>query len=256
MFRRITFFLALSFLFVFPSPALSQPSSGSVDPVDIINRVDRLLRGDSSFGVAVMSIVTKRWERSKTLEIWSRGTEDALIRIRAPKKEAGVATLKVGTDIWNYLPKIDRTIRIPSSMMMASWMGSHFSNDDLVKESQLVRDYTIEVSYDGPRDGLEVWEFKLTPKPDAAVVWGAIEFRVRQKDLMPLESRYYGEDGELKRVMTFSDFKVMGGRLVPARMKLVPTDAPEERTEFFYEELKFDIDLPEDTFSLSNLRKR
>ncbi|UCF37984.1 MAG: outer membrane lipoprotein-sorting protein, partial [Acidobacteriota bacterium] len=124
-------------------------SLGQTDPKEIINRVDRMMRGDSSHGVAEMSIVTKRWSRTKTLEIWSEGTEKALIRIQAPKKEEGVATLKVATDIWNYLPKIDRTIRVPTSMMMASWMGSHFSNDDRVKESLLVRDYDIQISSEG-----------------------------------------------------------------------------------------------------------
>jgi outer membrane lipoprotein-sorting protein len=190
------------------------------------------------------------------LEIWSEGTEKALIRIRQPKKEEGVATLKVGSDIWNYLPKIDRTIRIPTSMMMASWMGSHFTNDDLVRESQLIRDYEIELSHLGDREGVEVYEFVLTPLPEAAVVWGKIEYRVRKADLMPLWAKYYGEDGELKRTMTFSEFKKMGGRLVPARMTLTPEDEPGELTEVVYLELEFDIELSESTFSLSALRKR
>jgi hypothetical protein len=110
---------------------------------EIIDRVDRIMRGDSSHGTAEMRVVTRRWSRSTTLELWSEGTEKALIRVLKPKKEEGLSTLKVESDIWNYLPKIDRTIRVPTSMMMAAWMGSHFTNDDLVKESRLIHDYEI-----------------------------------------------------------------------------------------------------------------
>jgi outer membrane lipoprotein-sorting protein len=236
--------------------SLAQSSASDIDPKEIIDRVDRILRGDSSHGVATMSISTKRWQREKTLEIWSEGTEKALIRIIAPQKEAGLATLKVGSDIWNYLPKVARTIRIPSSMMMASWMGSHFSNDDLVKESRLIHDYEIKISFTGDRDGTEVWEFDLTPYPDAPVVWGRILYQVRINDLMPNWAKYYGEDGELKRTMSFTDFQKMGGRLIPARMILTPADKPAEYTEIVYSELEFDPKLAADTFSLASLRRR
>lgn len=225
------------------------------DPKEIMDRVDRMLRGDSSHGRVQMTVVTKRWERTLTLEIWSEGTEKALIRILEPKKEAGTATLKVGPDIWNYLPKIDRTIRVPSSMMMGSWMGSHFTNDDLVKETRLIRDYDIQLSYNGDRQGVEVYEFTLVPFPDAPVVWGKIVYEIRIEDLMPVWARYYGDDGELKRTMTFHDYKKMGGRLVPARMKLTPTDKQDEYTQMIYESLDFDIPIPERMFSLSELRR-
>ena len=137
---------------------------------DIMERVDRLLRGDSSHGVATMEVVTEHWERRITMELWSLGTDYSLVRIQAPVKEAGTATLMADDDIWNYLPKVDRTIKVPVSMMAGSWMGSHFTNDDLVKESQIVDDYDIEIAFDGERDGAAVWEFRLTPKADAAVV--------------------------------------------------------------------------------------
>ena len=140
--------------------------------------------------------------------------------------------------------------------MMGAWMGSHFTNDDLVKESRIVEDYDIEIAFEGERDGVEVWEFLLTPKPEAPVVWGRIEEEVRQGDLMPTWVRYYDEDGALVRTMTFSDFRTMGGRLVPARMVVVPTDKPRESTTLLYHELEFDVALDEDFFSLRNLRAR
>ncbi len=225
-------------------------------PRDIVDKVDRIMRGDSSYGVAEMVISTKRWKRSKTIEIWSEGTEKALIRILKPEKEAGVATLKINNDIWNYLPKISRTIRIPSSMMMASWMGSHFTNDDLVKESRLVDDYTINIAFEGLREGEEIWEFRLIPHPDTPVVWGAIEFVIRKKDLMPVKADYYDEKGDLKRTVTYSDYKMMGDRLVPAVMKLVPADKPGEYTEITYTKLAFNMKHPSDTFSLASLREK
>ena len=139
--------------------------TAQTDPLEIMNRVDRLLRGDSSRGVATMEVVTENWEREMTMELWSLGTDYSLVRLRAPRKEAGTATLMADDDIWNYLPKVDRTIKIPSSMMGGAWMGSHFTNDDLVKESQLIDDYEVELVFDGDRDGVTVWEFRLTPKP-------------------------------------------------------------------------------------------
>jgi hypothetical protein len=202
-----------------------------------------------------MSVVTRRWTRTLGMRVWSEGTEKALIKVTAPPKEAGTATLKSGSDIWNYLPKIDRTIRIPTSMMMASWMGSHFTNDDLVKDSRLVCDYDIRIGFEGDRTGARVWEFVLTPRAEAAVVWGRILMEVRQEDLMPTWARYYGDDGALKRTLTFGNYRTMGGRLVPATMTVVPADKPDESTVLRYTSLRFDVPLPPDLFTLAALRR-
>ncbi len=223
-------------------------------PREIIDRVDRILRGESSHGFATMEVVTEHWERSLTMEMWSLGTEHSLVRITAPRKEAGTATLKSGDDIWNYLPRVDRTIKIPASLMMGSWMGSHFTNDDLVKESRLVEDYDIEIGFEGLREDTEVWEFVLTPRPEAAVVWGRIDFEVRKDDLMPTWARYYDEDGELVRTLQYDEYREMGGRLVPALMVMVPQDKPDEKTLVRYSDLDFDIEIDEGFFSLRALQ--
>jgi len=235
---------------LFPLPAPGQT------PREIIDRVDRLLRGESSQGRMEMEIVTEHWSRSLQMEVWSLGTEHALVRVTAPPREAGTATLKAGQEVWNYLPRVDRTIKVPPSLMMGAWMGSHFTNDDLVKESRIVDDYDVEITFDGVRDGTRVWEFGLTPHPEAAVVWGRIEWQVRKDDLMPTWVRYYDEDGELQRTMTCSLYRVMGGRLVPARMVVVPADKPGESTTMTYHDLDFDVALDPDFFSLRNLRAR
>ena len=126
------------------------PATAQIDPVEIVDHVDLLLRGDSSRGVASMEVVTENWDRTMSMEAWSLGADHFLVRLISPAKEAGIATLKAGNNIWNYLPRIDRTIKIPMAMMGGSWMGSHFTNDDLVKQSRLSADYDIRLSFDGP----------------------------------------------------------------------------------------------------------
>ena len=245
--------LTLLLLLGATSPAVSVTDEQRV--YEIVDQVDQLLRGDSSQGTITMQIVTENWQRSLTMQVWSQGTENSLVRIEKPRKEAGTATLKVGNNIWNYLPKVSRTIKIPTSMMMASWMGSHFTNDDLVKESSMSRDYVITLSYEGERNGSSVYEFSLIPKPDAAVVWGKLELEVRQDDLMPTWHRYYDEDGTLIRELTFSEYTLMGGRRVPTRLVMQPYDKPGEQTVIIYDDLVFDVPIQADTFSLRNLER-
>ena len=235
-----------------PYAAAAEPAD--VRPRDIVDRVDRILRGNSSVGTMVMEIQSTRWKRTLKTKVWSKGTERALVMILEPAKETGTATLKAGNNIWNYLPKVDRVIKIPTSMMMGSWMGSHFTNDDLVKESQLIRDYDITISFNGERQGTKVWEFSLNPLPEAPVVWGKIMLEVRQDDLMPTWQRFYDEDGNLVRTLTFSDYRQMGGRLIPARMEMRPVDKPEEYTLVSYRDLIFDLPLEDEFFSLRRLR--
>ncbi len=245
--------LTLLLLLGATSPAVSVTDEQRV--YEIVDQVDQLLRGDSSQGTITMQIVTENWQRSLTMQVWSQGTENSLVRIEKPRKEAGTATLKVGNNIWNYLPKVSRTIKIPTSMMMASWMGSHFTNDDLVRESSMSRDYFITISYEGERNGSSVYEFTLIPKPDAAVVWGKLELEVRQDDLMPTWHRYYDEDGTLIRELTFSEYTLMGGRRVPTRLVMQPYDKPGEQTVIIYDDLAFDVPIQADTFSLRNLER-
>ncbi|MDE0395601.1 MAG: outer membrane lipoprotein-sorting protein [Gammaproteobacteria bacterium] len=235
--------------------AAAAPVRAQVDAQAIVDRVDRLLRGDSSRGVATMEVVTENWERRMTMEIWSLGTDYSLVRLLEPQREAGTATLKAEEDIWNYLPKVDRTIKVPASMMGGSWMGSHFTNDDLVKDSRLIEDYDIELIFDGDDpDGVAVWDFRLTPKPEIPVVWGFIDYRVRQSDDMPIWARFFDEDGELARTIEHGDYAEFSGRIVPGAMDMYPADKPDERTTIRYEELEFDIDVDPAFFSLRMLQ--
>jgi len=246
----VYFAISLALLGSFFSPLPTHAQSAR----EIIDQVDQLMRGESSIARITMDIRTENWDRSLTLRAWSLGSDYSLIRVEAPQREAGTATLMADQEVWNYLPRVDRTLKLPSSMMAGSWMGSHFTNDDLVKESRLVDDYEIELEFEGERDGTEVWEFVLTPLPEAPVVWGKIRWQVTKENLLPTWTRYYDESDELIRTMTFSENRVMGSRLVPTVMTIQPADKPGESTVIRYHELDFDVDLDEDYFSLRNLR--
>ena len=244
-------FLLLMLLFISSPGAFAQ----QLDSRDILDHVDDLFRGHSSYGTSSMKVVTSHYSREMTLEAWSKDKDYTLIRILKPLKEKDTATLKAGNNIWNYLPKVNRVIKVPSSMMGGSWMGSHFTNDDLVKESRMADDYTYEITFQGEKDGKSIIELTLLPRPDAAVVWGKVTVCVRQDDWMPLTLDYFDEQMVKKRTMSFSDIKELGGRTLPARLRMIPTDKPGEYTEFIYLDIDFNLGLENDFFSLRNLKK-
>ena len=186
---------------------------------------------------------------------WTKGKEKSLVRIISPLKEKGTVSLKNGNTMYTYLPKTDRVIRLTSGMMMGSWMGSHFTNDDLIKESRLSDDYDPKIVFEGERDGSRIIEFELHPKPEAPVVWGRINIVVRAEDYLPLVSRYYDEDQVLARTLKFSDIRMMDGREVPTVLHMVPADKPDEYTELIYLDLDFDVNVPDAMFSILQLRR-
>jgi len=226
-----------------------------LDARQILDHVDDLYRGESSHGQLTMTVTTAHWTRSLEIEFWSKGKDQSLFRILAPKKEEGTATLRSGNDIWNYLPRIKRIIKLPSSMMSASWMGSHLTNDDLVKESRMANDYSYEVTFDGNRGGRTVVEITCTPKPQAAVVWGKVTVTVDRERYLPLEIRYFDQDQSLSRTLTFSDVAALAGRELPTVLTVVPSDKPGESTVIHYEKLAFDVPLGDDFFSLRTLQQ-
>jgi len=229
--------------------------AGEPTAEELLNATDDMYRGEASTATISMHVKTARWDRTMTMEMWSRGEEKSLILIKSPAKEAGTATLKVEDNIWNYLPKVDRTMKVPASMMSGAWMGSHFSNDDLVKESRMAQDYEFAITQ-RPADNPEgQYVVECTPVPDAPVVWGKVVVKVRGEDLLTTEITYWDEKGELKRTMLFEDIKELGGRTMPGKMKLIPADKPGEFTEVIYESLDFDADVPDSTFTLQALKQ-
>ena len=222
----------------------------------ILNTVDDLWRGSSSYAVVTMRVKTEHYTRTMRMEGWSKGKEKTLFRVLAPLREKGTVTLKSGNHIYTYLPRTDRTIRLSSGMMMGSWMGSHLTNDDLVKEARLEEDYDASISFEGMRDGRNIIEFTLIPKPDAPVVWGKLLLTIMADDYTPLLERYYDEDMQLARTFTFSDMKLLAGRQRPSVFRVVPADKPGEFTEFVYEKLELDIPVSDAMFSKSSLKRR
>ena len=237
------------------SVAPARAAQDSLDAKVLLDRVDDLFRGDSSHGRMTMKITTVHWHRELTVEFWSEGKEKFLMRILAPKKERNTKTLKVGRDIWNYLPKVKRIIKLPSSMMAAAWMGSHFTNDDLVQESNPVTDYSHTLLGRETIAGYEAYKIELKPKPETAVVWDKIIMWVAIKSYVPMKEEYYSERGELIRTMLFYDIKKMGGRVIPARFEVIEEKKNGHKTIMKLADVVFDRPIGKSIFSKQNLRR-
>lgn len=223
--------------------------------IEIVRKADEKLRGASSYGEAVMRIVRPDWTREIGMKMWSLGTKRSLVFITSPARDKGTATLMRDKEIWNWQPSIDRVIKLPPSMMMQSWMGSDFTNDDLVKQSSMVNDYSHKILGDTTIDGYPCHRLEMIPKEEAAVVWGKIIICISKKDYLQLLVRFYDEDGFLVNTMVASKVKEMGGRMLPSYMEMIPADNPKQKTVFEYSVLKFDIEVNDEFFSIQNLKK-
>ena len=249
---RLTFLLLLCFILALP---LNSQENQKQDAREILKRIDELYRSDTSQAQFEMEIVTPHWQRTLKINAWSKGMGKTFLRILEPKKERGMATLRIENEMWNYLPKTNKVIKIPPSMMMGSWMGSDFTNDDLVKEYTFLKDYHFEITdVENPAEN-RIY-IKCIPKKDRPIVWGHIVVAVRKNDYLPVWQKYYDEKGKLMREMTFRDIKTFDDRTIPSVMELVPVTKEENRTVIRYLEARFDIDIPDETFSLRNLRTR
>lgn len=222
---------------------------------DIIKKVDDLLRGDSAHSLMEMTIINPRWTRTLRMESWEVGRKRTLVRILSPKKEEGVGSLKIDYQMWNYLPRVERVIKIPPSMMMSSWMGSDFTNDDLVKESSIVEDYEHTLTGKVDLNGTQAYRVVAIPKPDAPVVWGKLVFFVRAEDYVPLRQEYFSESKELVRYLDFGDIRQMGGRILPTHWEMVPLKKKGKKTLVKMIDIKFDLPIDDNVFTLRNLKK-
>jgi outer membrane lipoprotein-sorting protein len=222
---------------------------------ELLLATDDANRGESSTAVMQMHVKTSNYDRTMKMQVWSKGTTKTLVKILEPQKDAGVTTLKVEDNLWNYLPKVDRTMKVPAGMMSGSWMGSHFTNDDLVRESRLSEDFGCAFEKKPADAGSEGnYVIACTPKPEAPVVWGKVVATVTP-DKVPVKIEYWDEKGNLVRTMTYSDVRDIEGRKTPMTMRLVPHDKPGEFTEMAFQELDFGADIPDSTFSLQSLKQ-
>ena len=222
---------------------------------EIIKRADDKMQGNSNESEMKMTIVRPDWKREVTMKAWALGREYSLILITGPARDKGQAFLKRKNEMWNWQPSIDRVVKLPPSMMMQSWMGSDFTNDDLVRESSVVEDYTHKRGADSVIAGLPVYQIILIPKPEAPVVWGRIVAFIDKQEFNQHLVRYYDEDGVLVNTLTLNEIRNIGGRVLPTRLEMVPAENPRQKTVIEYQSLKFDIGIKEDFFSLQNMKR-
>jgi len=238
---------AMLLLLVFPFLTLEAQSAR-----EIVQTIDDLYRAESSYARMEMEITTPNWQRTLRMETWTEGTDNTFIRITSPAKEEGVATLRLDNEMWNYLPNTNKVIKIPPSMMMSSWMGSDFTNNDLVSEFTLLEDYNFELIRPDTAQA-DLLYIQAIPKEGKPIVWGKQVTHVRKEDYIPVRQEYYSEDDELMRVLQYRDITQFDDRKIPAEMIMIPQD-DEGRTIIRYLEAEFDIDIDADIFTLRNLR--
>lgn len=246
--------LILLTLFVSSAPLSSSFADDALTVDEIVDKMDKLYRSKTSRGQIEMMIVSENWERTLTMDIWSEGLDITFIRIKSPKKDADIATLRMKNEMWNYFPKINKVMKVPPSMMMSSWMGSDFTNDDLVKESSMREDYTGRLVTPEEADNANYY-IELIPKADIPTVWAKIILVVSKGDYLPVREIYYDEKGQKMRVMEFSEPKIFSGRKIPSVLVMRPLNKPEKKTVIKYIGLEFDVKLEPDVFTLRNLQR-
>jgi outer membrane lipoprotein-sorting protein len=239
--------LALLGSVVMASPATAQNAR------DIVRAAWEHWRGTSSQGELTMTIHRPGWERSMSMQAWTRGQKHSLVRVTAPKKDAGNGTLMVDNNMWTFAPRVNRVMKVPSSMMGQSWMGSDFSNKDVSRADTIVDQYDHTLVGEEEHDGHKVHVIESVPHEDAAVVWGKEVLRVRDDNVL-VRQDFYDQDGKLVKSLRSLEIAPMGGRTLAIRQRMEKKEADDEWTEIVLDKMRFDLDLAESVFTLSNLR--
>jgi outer membrane lipoprotein-sorting protein len=220
----------------------------------IIEKMEDQMRGESAYLEMTMTTVRPRYTRDVGLKIWEKGGQYSLILITAPARDKGTAYLKRGKEIWSYVPRIDRMIKMPPSMMSQSWMGSDFSNDDLVRESSSISDYKHRIVREEKYQGRDAWVLELIPKPESSIVFGKVLIWVDKEHFIQLKIENYDEDGSLASSILFSDIRNIGGRMLPGTLEMIPADKKNQRTIMKYENARFNLQIQDSFFSVQNLK--
>lgn len=231
--------------------------SYSITPSERIRNVEKNIEGKTFKAIATMIVVRNDQERRMKMKLWWKDRKLALISILEPKKDQGTGNLRIKTDLWQYLPKVNRIVRVPSSMMLQSWMGSDFTNDDLVKSGSLFSDYTHKEIGKDKIGSDDVIKIECSPKSNSAVVWGKVLVWLREQDDVPMKQEYYSEKGELIKVMEGRNIKKFGNHTIPTQMTMTNLKKNGNKTHIEYEHdsIEFDKDIPDSLFSQENLRK-
>lgn len=225
------------------------------DAKDIVEKADKKRLGNTSQSTLSLSVIRPNWQREMDLKVWTKGNNNLIILITKPARDKGTAFLKRDNEFWNWVPRIERNVKLPPSAMAQAWMGSDFSNDDLVKMSSLADDYKHRLLVEEKTNGRAAYKIEMTPKEETAVVWGKIITWVDKAESLFLKTEYYDEDGELINTVTGSDIKTMGGRTVTARLEIQPAGKDGHKTVLAYRTLAFDKPIADNFFTLQNLKK-
>jgi len=222
---------------------------------EIITQADNLQRGENNKGEMSMTIIRPKWQRTITMKTWSKGRDYSMTYITSPVKDKGQVFLKRNSEMWNWVPTINRMIKIPPSMMSQGWMGSDYSNDDILKESSIVVDYTHKIIGSETLQEIECYKIELTPKENAAVVWGKVIKWISKDEYWQLKTEYFDEDEELIRTEMASEVKLFGDRRLPSKLEIIPADKPGQRTVVHIISSNFNVKLDEGFFSQQNMKR-
>jgi outer membrane lipoprotein-sorting protein len=223
---------------------------------EIIQKANDQFNGEkTSISTMAMTIVRPSWERTIEFRNWTSGRDYALTLITAPASERGQTFLKRKNEMWNWNPTIDRLIKLPPSMMSQGWMGSDYTNDDILRESSVVNDYTHEITGEETLEGRVCYRIRMEAKEEAAVIWGHQIRWIDKKDFLFLKSEYYDEDGYLVRTEMGKDIKAMDGRLIPSRIELIPAEEEGNKTILEIREIEFNTPIDDQFFSQQNMKR-
>ncbi len=243
-------FLSYVFISLFTLPV---SLFASPDPTDIVRRADQKMRGESAIIEMTLTVTRRDWSREMRIQSWSQGDDKSLVVIRAPARDRGTAFLRDGREVWNWVPSVERVIKLPPSMMSQNWMGTDFTNEDFVREASVVRDYEHALDGEDVILGRPCWRIVLTPKPDAPVVWGKVVAWVDKADDLQLKTEFYDEDEELVNTLVATEIGTLGGRTFPVAVEMIPADKPGQKTAMRYLTAEFDVSIPARTFTLRHL---
>ncbi len=247
------FFILTIFFFAILNHTTMQAQE--LTAVEIIKKADEKVRGKTNHSVMEMQIIRPTWSRTISMKSWSNGLDYTMTYITSPAKDKGQVFMKRETEMWNWMPSIGRMIKIPASMMSQGWMGSDYTNDDILKESSIVRDYNHSIDKEEVVEGFNCYKIKMIPKEEAAVIWAKVYKWITKDEFIQIKSEYFDEDDDLVKSDFGYEFKEMGGRLIPSRVEIIPAGEEGKKTVILMKEVQFDIELPTTYFSQQNMKR-
>jgi len=242
--RYISFIIAVYF-----SNTLPAQTAG-----EIVQKADEKMRGSTMQAEMIIKTIRPAWSREMQCKTWMKGNNLAMILIQSPAKDKGIAFLKRKKEVWNWMPALERTIKLPPSMMSQNWMGTDFTNDDLVKESSVVEDYTHTIKGDTTIQNRNCYIIEMIPKPEAAIVWSKVIVCIDKKDFLELHSRFYDEDARLINTMNSYDIKMMHDRIIPTRFEMIPADKKGHKTEMIYKNIQYNKPVEDNFFTIEKMK--